>query len=92
MVVFVFQQGQETFFDHISELDLLCDHLFWLHPARADRLEDLIKISEDISSDALLFVSGVGGHPTSLTNLVRFLTEDKLIRNDTRIFLPTISS
>lgn len=90
MVVFVFQQGQETFFDYVSELDLFRDHLFWLHPARADRLEDFIEISEDICCNALPLISSVAVQHIELTNLVRSLSEDKLVWNDSRIFLPTV--
>ena len=92
MIVFVFQQGQETFLDHIFELDFFRNHLFWLHPARADRLEDFIKISKDIRSDTLSFISGVGRDPIENTNLVRSLSEDKLVRNDSRVFLPEVDS
>lgn len=92
MVVFVFQQGQETFFDHIFELDLLRDHFFWLHPTRADCLEDFIKISQDIRSDALPFISNVSGPFLEATDLICSLSEDKLVRDDSRIFLPKIDS
>lgn len=53
MVVFVFEQGHETFCYHVFELDLFRDHFFWLHSARADCLEDFVEISENICSDTL---------------------------------------
>lgn len=53
VVVLVCQQGQETFLNHVFELDLFRDHLFWLHSARADCLENFVEISENIRSYAL---------------------------------------
>lgn len=55
-------------------------------------MKDLIEIAKDIGSDTLPFVSGVGGHLIAMTNLVGFLSEDELVRNDPRIFLPALRS
>lgn len=53
LILLVSHEGFEPLFDHIFQLDPLSYHLFRFHVTGADRGQNLLKITEDVSSDTL---------------------------------------